>query len=334
MTYDIELNSGAYIPSAGIVELAPLMEEAGFGAFWKGESNTTDPMVLLCGMATRTRTLQLGTAIYHIYGRSPVALGIQAATLQDLSGGRHLLGLGVANQTVAAWHGGDFDRPLRRIREYLEIVRKTAAGERVEYDGEIYRTGRRFQLCWKPSRPIFPIFLAALGPQMSRLAGRIADGVFLNFATPAKIREAVASVRSAAAEAGRDPKQVEIVTKVRVALNPDRALARARLRQVLAFYSTAAHYTDFLKSSGFEEEITAIQQAFRQGGVRAAREQVTDTYMDKLPAIAATTLEEVRERLRPIVEAGLDRAVISYIPATEPALDDARRFVQAWAKAS
>src|SRR5262249_49178794 len=113
MIYDIELNSAAHYPVAGIVEIAPLIEQAGFGAFWKGESNSTDPLVLLSGIAARTKKLKLGTAIYHIYGRSAVTLGIQSATLQDLSGGRLLLGLGVANKTIAGWHGGTFDRPLR-----------------------------------------------------------------------------------------------------------------------------------------------------------------------------------------------------------------------------
>ena len=151
MVYDIELNSAAHYPVAGIVDLSPLIEQAGFGAFWKGESNSTDPLILLSAIAARTKKLKLGTAIYHIYGRSAVTLGIQSATLQDLSGGRLLLGLGVANKTIASWHDGVFDRPLRRAREYIDIVRKTAAGERVEYQGEIYNTGKRFQLSWKPS---------------------------------------------------------------------------------------------------------------------------------------------------------------------------------------
>ena len=132
VTYDVELNSAAHFPAKDIPELAERAEAAGFGAYWKGESNSTDPFVLLSAIASRTSTLQLGTAIYHIYGRSPVTLGIQAATLQDLSGGRLLLGLGVANRAIAGWHGGTFDRPIRRMREYVEIVRQVARGDRVE----------------------------------------------------------------------------------------------------------------------------------------------------------------------------------------------------------
>jgi alkanesulfonate monooxygenase SsuD/methylene tetrahydromethanopterin reductase-like flavin-dependent oxidoreductase (luciferase family) len=332
--YDIELNSAAHYPVSGIVELSPLIEQAGFGAFWKGESNSTDPLVLLSGIAARTRTLNVGTAIYHIYGRSAVTLGIQSATLQDLSGGRLLLGLGVANKTIASWHGGTFDRPLRRAREYIDIVRKTAAGERLEYQGEVYSTTQpglpTFQLSWKPSHPSFPIYLAGLGPQMTRLVGQISDGVFINMATPATIREIASRVRAGAVEAGRDPKQIKIIAKVRVSLHSDRAMARSRLRQVLTFYNIADHYRDMLKASGFETEVNAIQEAFKAGGFKAASKLMTDDYMDKLPVIPATSVKEIKERLQPFVEAGVDRMIVPYVPVTEPVIEDARRFVEAW----
>src|SRR6476661_5092099 len=225
MIYDVEINSAAHYPAADVPDLIELAEQVGFGAFWKGESNSTDPMIMLSAVASRTKTIKLGTAIYHIYGRSAVTLGIQSATLQDLSGGRLLLGLGVANKTIAAWHGGTFDRPLRRAREYIDIVRQTAAGERVEYKGEIYDTGQRFQLSWKPSHPTFPIYLAGLGPKMSRLTGEISDGAFINLSIPATIRDLAARVRQGAVAAGRDPSKIDIITKVRVSLHPDRVVA-------------------------------------------------------------------------------------------------------------
>jgi alkanesulfonate monooxygenase SsuD/methylene tetrahydromethanopterin reductase-like flavin-dependent oxidoreductase (luciferase family) len=330
VVYDIELNSAAHYPVAGIVELSPLIEQAGFGAFWKGESNSTDPLILLSGIAAHTKKLKLGTAIYHIYGRSPVTLGVQSATLQDLSAGRLLLGLGVANKTIASWHGGTFDRPLRRAREYIDIVRLTAAGERVEYKGEIYTTGQRFQLSWKPSHPSFPIYLAGLGPQMTKLVGQISDGVFINMATPATIRAIADRVRAGAVEAGRDPNKLEIITKVRVSLHPDRAVARSRLRQVLTFYNIADHYRDMLIASGFEPEVNEIQEAFKAGGFKAAATKMTDAYMDKLPVIPATSVAEIKERLKPFAEAGATRLVVPYVPVSEPVIDDARRFVEAW----
>ena len=332
MVYDIELNSVAHYPADGLLELAPLVEDAGFGTFWKGESNSTDPLVVMSGMAARTKTLKVGSAIYHIYGRSPVTMGIQAATLQDLSNGRLMLGLGVANKTIAAWHGGVFDRPLRRIREYVEIVRKVAAGERVEYAGEKYSTGKRFQLSWKPRHPALTVFLAGLGPKMTRLVGEIAEGVCINMGIPSKIREIAGRVRQGAADAGRDPDKVEIMAKVRVSVHPDRAVARKRLRQVLTFYNIADHYSTMLKDCGFEPEVTAIQEAFRANGFKAAVQALTDDYMDKLPVIPATSVEEVRDRLGPIREAGVTRLSIPYVPCSEPAIDDARRFLEEWTR--
>ena len=332
MIYDIEINSAAHYPAADVIGLVEIAEDVGFGAYWKGESNSTDPLVLISAAASRTKTIKLGTAIYHIYGRSPVTLGIQSATLQDLSGGRLLLGLGVANKSIAGWHGGVFDRPLKRAREYIEIVRKVAAGERVEYEGEIYQTGKRFQLSWKPSHPNFPIYLAGLGPQMTKLVGKIADGVFINMATPAKIREIAARVREGAKEAGRDPGKVEIIAKCRVSLNPDRALARSKLRQVLTFYNLADHYSDMLKGLGFEAEVSAIQEAFQKGGFKAAMGALTDAYMDKLPVIPGTSIAEIKEKLQPFAEAGANRLVIPYVPVVEPVVEDARKFLKAWGK--
>ena len=332
MNFDIELNSAAHYPVKGIVDLSPLIEQAGFGAFWKGESNSTDPLVLLSAIAARTSKLRLGTAIYHIYGRSAVTLGIQSATLQDLSAGRLLLGLGVANKTIAAWHNGVFDQPLRRAREYVEILRKTAAGERVEYEGEIYNTGKRFQLSWTPSHPVFPVYLAGLGPQMTKLVGKIADGVFINMATPATVKEIVKRVREGAVEAGRDPNALEILVKVRVSLNPDRVIARSKLKQVLTFYNIADHYKDMLIASGFEPEVLRIQEAFKTGGFKAASQFMTYEYMDKLPVIPGTSIKEIKERLQPFVDAGATRLIIPYVPVTEPVIGDARRFVEAWGK--
>jgi alkanesulfonate monooxygenase SsuD/methylene tetrahydromethanopterin reductase-like flavin-dependent oxidoreductase (luciferase family) len=241
-----------------------------------------------------------------------------------------LLGLGVANKTIAAWHNGVFDRRLRRAREYIEIVRKVAAGERTEYEGEIYNTGKRFELSWTPSYPQFSIYLAGLGPQMTKLVGKISEGVFINMGTPETIKEIAGRVRAGAIEAGRDPNSIEIIAKVRVTLNPDRAVARQKLRQVLTFYNIADHYKDMLIASGFEPEVMRIQEAFKANGFKAASQHMTDEYMDKLPVIPGTSIKEIKERLQPFIDAGVSRLIVPYVPVDEPVIADARRFVEAW----
>jgi alkanesulfonate monooxygenase SsuD/methylene tetrahydromethanopterin reductase-like flavin-dependent oxidoreductase (luciferase family) len=329
MQFDVEFNSGAFYPAAGTVELAEVAEERGFGAVWKGESNSTDPLVLLSAMAARTRTIRLGTAIYHVFGRSPVSMGIQAATLNDLSGGRLLLGLGVANRTIAGWHGGTFERPLRLIREYTEITRAVARGERVEYQGEIFKPGP-FKLSWRPSHPELTVYFAGLGQQMTHLAGRVAEGIVVNMANPAMVRTIVGNVRAGAEQAGRDPARVEMIVKVRVCVNPDRERAVARLKQVLTFYNVADHYRDMIASMGFAEESARIREAYRSGGFKAAQACITDAMVDGLPTVAARSADEVRERVQPYIEAGATRILIPYVPIGEDAVGETRAFLEAW----
>jgi alkanesulfonate monooxygenase SsuD/methylene tetrahydromethanopterin reductase-like flavin-dependent oxidoreductase (luciferase family) len=165
---------------------------------------------------------------------------------------------------------------------------------------------------------------------MTKLVGRISDGVFINMATPDKVREIAERVRDGAREAGRDPSKIEIIAKCRVSLNKDRSLARSRLRQVLTFYNLADHYSDMLRGQGFVSEVNAIQEAFQKGGFKAAMACLTDDYMDRLPVIPGTSIEEIKERLVPLSEAGVTRLVIPYVPITEPAVEDAKGFLRAW----
>jgi len=327
--YDLDLDSGVVYPGTSIVDVAKAAEDAGFDAIWKGESNSADPMVCLSAMATHTRSIKLGTGIYHIFGRSPVTLGIQLATLNDLSAGRVLLGLGVSNKTIAGWHGDVFDRPVRRLREYADIVRQVARGERVEYEGEIYRT-TPFKLSWRPAHPDVRIFFAGLGEQMTRLAGRYADGILVNMADPPMIREIVGRVRQGASDAGRDPAALEYVVKVRICLNPDRELARSKFKQVLAFYNIADHYRDLIANMGFAEESAAIRAEYQRAGFRAAQAAVPDTLIDALPTIAATSAEEAMERLQPYLEAGVTRLVIPYVCSTDDVVGETRAFLAGW----
>ena len=177
-----------------------------------------------------------------------------------------------------------------------------------------------------------PVYLAGLGPQMTRLAGKISDGVFINMATPDKIREIADRVQAAAQAVGRGP--VDVIGKVRVSLNPDREVARSKLRQALTFYNIADHYSDMLREQGFVADVDAIQEAFRNGGFKAAMGALTDDYMDRLPVIPATSVAEIKDRLAPYVEAGVTRMVVPYVPVSEPAAEDAGLFITAWEKDS
>jgi probable F420-dependent oxidoreductase len=328
MIFDTEFNSAAQVPAQICVDAAALAEERGFGGVWKGESNSRDPLVLLSAYAARTTRLDLGTAIYHMYGRSPVTLGIQAATLNEYSRGRLLLGLGVGNEVIAAWHGDAYDRPLRRMREYIDILRATYSGERVEYEGEFYATTRGFKLAFEPPPYPLRVLLAALGPQMTRLAGRISDGVVINMADPASVRRIVERCHEGAREAGRDPAGFEVATKLRVALSEDAAQAKRNLKKVLTFYALQTGYSSMLREMGFSEDVDRIRNAYEQEGFRAARDQVSDDLFAGVPMFAGSSLDGLAERLDAYRDAGVTRMIVAFVPTGDDLWAEIRAFLE------
>ena len=214
MKIDIEFNSGAQLPMDAIPELAKLAEEHGFDCAWGGEANNKDPTVMLSAIAAVTARLKIGSAIYHMLGRTPATLALQAVGLDELSSGRFLLGIGSSNPTIAKWHGQTFDRPLGRVEEYVEIVQAAMRGEKLNFNGK-YFTAQNFKMAFRPSGRKIPIYLAAFGSKMTRLAGRISDGVLINMANPIEIRRIAEEARRGAEEAGKDPSALEIICKIR-----------------------------------------------------------------------------------------------------------------------
>lgn len=329
MKIDIEFNSAGHVPSPGILEAAEVAEAKGFGAIWKGESNSRDPAVLLSSIAARTSRIELGTAVYHIFARTPVTAGILAATLNELSRGRFILGLGCANPALASWHGTRYDKPVGRIREYIDIVRKVAAGHKLDSQGK-YFGSRGFKLSFPTERPL-RVFMAALGPQMTRLAGQIADGIITNMANPEQVAAIAAGARAGAAEAGRDPAGLEVVVKVRCAVNADLGTARAALRNIATFYSLADGYKEMLADRmGLAREVQAINETWKAKGFKEAVRQVTDEMLVRVPMIPATSAVEVKDGLKPYFAAGATRVIVPYVPSTSRPIEETLEFVRAW----
>ena len=330
MIIDTEFNSAAQIPSKICLDAAVLAEERGFGCVWKGESNSRDPLVLMSAMAVRTSTLELGTAIYHVFGRSPVTMAFQAATFNELSDGRLILGLGVGNPVIAAWHGQTFDRPLRRMREYVEILRAVYSGEKVaDYHGDFYSTSSSFKLAFTPPSAPLRLWIAGLGPQMAKLAGSLSDGVVINIANPPIIREIVENAREGAREAGRDPNAFEVVSKVRVSLAEDVADARWALKKVLTFYSLQRGYSEVLCKMGFESVVRTVQATHKSEGFTAARKQIPDEMLEVVPMYAGTDLSGLPARLKEYEDAGSTRCVVAYVPSGDDLWGELRNYLDA-----
>ena len=322
MIIDTEFNSAAQIPSGICLRAAVTAERRGFGCVWKGESNSRDPLVLLSAMAALTSELKLGTAIYHVFGRSPVTMGIQAATFNEMSGGRLQLGLGVGNGIISGWHGEEFSRPVRLAREYIEIVRAVYSGERVpDSTGDFFSTRGGFKLAFKPPEAPLEIWLAGLGPQLAKLAGKLCGGVMINMANGEMISEIAENVRLGAKEAGRDPADIQIVSKIRVSLHEDVSQARWALKKVLTFYSLQQGYSQMLHRMGWGDVVDTIQFKYRTEGFAAARRSIPDEMIDGVPMYAGTDLSGLPAKLANHAAAGVTRCNVAYVPA-----DDSRQW--------
>lgn len=326
MFVDIEFDSGAVIPLADVMELAQIAEAKNFNTVWGGEANNKDPIIMLAGIAARTKKVKLGTAIYHIFGRSPVSMAIMSATLEELSQGRFLVGFGVSNPHIARWHGATFEKPVRAMREYIELFRKAYAGEKLSYHGEFF-SSENFKLAFSAPGPSVPIYVGTLGPQMARMAGRLCDGVIINMAVPSEVRRIGDVARQGAKEAGRDPATIEVVCKLRCSLNDDLEAARRPLRQIAAYYCLPDFYRDMMARVGFADTVERMRQVHREKGFRAAMELISNDMLNELPTVAAQSIEPIRERLARFEAAGASRVIISYVPCSDDVAAETRRFL-------
>ncbi len=296
-----------------LVSYARRAESDGYEQVWLPETWGRDGVTVLTVLAERTDTVGLGSSILPVYSRSPALIGQTAATLQEVSGGRYRLGVGPSGPAVIeGWHGVEFDRPLRRTRESVEIAKRVLSGERVEYDGEIFSLSG-FRLRGEPPEPAPPVDVAGLGPKAVELAGRFADGWHAVVFTPDGIRKRLADLRRGADLAGRDPGEVRTTLSLTCCALNDRERARRLARQHIAFYigGMGTYYRESLARQGYEEQANEIAAAWASSERERAVELIDDAMLDDL--CAAGTPEEARETVERFeaVE-GLDAIAVSF----------------------
>jgi F420-dependent oxidoreductase-like protein len=303
------LNLGYAPPGTNPADLFPLVQEAeglGFDSVWVAEAWGTDAVSVLGWLAARTERIKLGSAIMQIPGRTPTNAAMTAATLDLLSGGRFLLGLGTSGpQVVEGWHGQAWGRPLGRTREYVEIVRAALRREVVAHEGEHYRIpwdgpdatglGKPLKLMLRPLRAEIPVYLAALGPKNVALAAEIADGWLPIFVAPERFAETFGpSVATA-------PPGFEIAATASVLVGDDVAALRDALRPHVALYVGGMgakgrnFYNALVRRYGWEAEAERIQELYLGGRQRDAIAAVPDELVDAVSLIGPK--ERIAERL-------------------------------------
>jgi F420-dependent oxidoreductase-like protein len=318
------VNLGYAAPGTNPVELVPLVQEAerlGFDSAWAAEAWGTDAVTVLSWLAASTSRIKVGSAIMQIPGRTPANTAMTAATLDLMSGGRFILGLGTSGpQVVEGWHGEPWGKPLGKTREYVEIVRAALRRETVEHEGEHYRIpydgpgatglGKPLKLMLRPLRAEIPIYLAAIGPKNVALATEIADGWLPIFVDPERFGDAFGPSLAAA------PDGFEIAATVHVLVGDDVESLRDSLKPYLALYVGGMgakgknFYNALVRRYGWEEDAERIQELYLSGKQREAIDAVPDALVD------AVALVGPKERIRDRLEAWRETPVTTLILGT------------------
>ena len=330
----VGVQASAY--STAGVAFASDAEALGADALWAAEFWAGDAFTPLAYLAATTSKIRLGTAIAQLGARTPAMLAMSALSMQALSGGRFILGIGTSGpQVMEGWHGVAFDRPIRRTRETIEILRMASSGQRLDYQGETYKLplpdgeGRSIRSLMQPAH--IPIYVASLGPANLRLTGELADGWIGNSFFPETADVFIDPIRQGAASADRDFSALDLTVSVGVEFTDDVEAAGRRHAEGYAFTfgamgsPTTNFYNQAFARQGFAEDVLAVQQLWLAGDRDAARRRVPIEIGLRSNLIG--TDDMIRERLRLYRQAGVTALRASFTGDYTQQLDDLAHLI-------
>lgn len=296
-------------------------ERLGYDSLWTAEAWGSDACTPLAYIAAQTERIKLGTAIMQLPGRSPANAAMTAMTLDALSGGRFIMGLGTSGpQVVEGWHGRPFHKPLTWLREYVLIVKQILARERpLEFEGEIYQIPYRGPDATGQGKPLksilhgrkdIPIYTASMAPKSQQQAGEIADGCLLTCYNPERPEVVEDNIQAGLAKAGRKREDFTLASTVAVSVGDDLDALRAPLKFQLALYvggmgsRSTNFYNAYLRKAGFEEVAIKVQDLYLAGKKSEAIAAIPDEMVDTLYLVGPK--ERIRDRLQVWKASGID----------------------------
>jgi probable F420-dependent oxidoreductase len=298
------------MPIAEFPALARDAEARGYRTAWAGEAAGAEAIVLSTLIAMHTETLKIANGVIPVQTRTPIVYGQAAATLGHLAPGRFALGLGVSSEIIVGqWHGLPFTPSIQQMREAVQIIRMTAAGERVNFDGRFYRL-KNFRLAIPAPSPAPRICLGALGPRMCELAGEIADAVLFTWTPPAAIAASLRHVEIGARRAGRSLADIDAAVFVRTCVTDEPAPVREALAGEITGYAIVNAYARFFAGCGYAEEVQAVNAAWKAGDRAGAVKAISERFLDGLGAVGSAGA--CRERLAACARAGVTPVVFPF----------------------
>jgi len=301
----IAFSLGSLLSVNQVLECSETLSRTNVDTIWIPETWGMENFSMLSAVSTKTSTQKIGSSIINIYSRSPSVIAMGAATVDELSGGRMILGIGTSSLPIINdFHGYKFENPLQRMKEYVEIIRLVLSGKQVNYTGEIFEL-KGFSLLIKPKRETIPIYLAAVNQKMVDLACDIGDGVILYLRPLNEMKETISKMQTR--------KKIDITCQIITCVAEDSENAIDRAKKTVAFYvSVGKVYREFLAKNGFKNETNNIFDEFKKTGFKLNHEFVTDTMLKSL-CISGNS-EECKKQLQDFRETGLDLPIIQFNP--------------------
>jgi probable F420-dependent oxidoreductase len=297
------------LPGLKLPDHAPVVraaEEAGYTDGWPGEVAGNDAFTPLAVAATCTERMRLGTGVVGVFTRGPAILSQHAAALQQLSEGRFCLGIGSSsNVIVERWNGMKFEKPLTRVRETVDFVRATLAGE---------KAGGGFRLEQPPEQPV-PIVIAALRERMLQTAGELGDGAFVNYTPLASLPRIMEEIRKGEVAAGKEPGSTDVLCRF-FCIQGDREQGLGLARWMFAAYATVPVYENFFRWLGYGDAIDPMVEAWRAKDRSKALELVPTELVEDIFILGDADAQ--RGRLARYVEGGITTPVLLPIPVVPP----------------
>ena len=314
------------IPRPDAIRVAQAADRSGFSTVWTGESYGFDAFTTATQAACATTHIDIGTSVVNFASRSPALIAQSAASLDFISNGRLILGLGSSAAPVTeGWHGVSAKRPLQRLREVVDIVRLALRRERLVYEGEIYHLSGGLRLIDHPIREEIPIYLGSITPAGAALAGEIADGWLPTHVVLSRFNDVLLpSLTAGEIRAGRASGSVKTcVYNLPVIVTNDRTAGRDAARPRLALYIGGMGseernlYTELYQSYGFEEEAAHIRELFTSGKRDEAQRALSDDLIDAAAIVGE--IDYCKERLAAINQPAIDEIAIAInVPGADP----------------
>ena len=301
----IACSLGSLLSINQVLKCSEILSKTNVDTIWIPETWGMENFSMLSAVSNKTTTQKIGSSIINIYSRSPALIAMGAATVDTLSNKRLILGLGTSSlPVVETFHGYKFEKPVQRMKEYVEIIRLILSGKQVNYAGEIFDL-KNFTLLLKPKRESIPIYLAAVNQKMVDLTWNIGDGVIFYLRPLNEMKETITKMQS--------KKKIDVTCQIITSIAEDSDIAINRAKKTLAFYvSVGKIYREFLANNGFKKETSNIFDEFKKSGLKSIYELVSDSMLQSL--CIAGNPDECKKQLQNFRETGIDLPIIQFNP--------------------